>query len=56
MQVPSLVQGIRDAGLLVGIHGDSSTCDAMVHSADNAQVDAYIRDCTVTYLDNSGGD
>ncbi|KAL4082008.1 hypothetical protein V8B97DRAFT_1863407 [Scleroderma yunnanense] len=55
-QVPSLVQGIRDAGLLVGIHGDSSTPNVMVHSTDNAQVDAYIRDGTVTYLDNSEGD
>lgn len=56
LQVPSLVQGIRDAGLLVGVHGDSSTSNVMVLSSDNTQVDAYIRDCTVTYLDNSGSD
>ncbi|KAG1715967.1 hypothetical protein ID866_1191 [Astraeus odoratus] len=56
LQVPSLIQGIRDAGLLVGIHGGPSTSNTMVHFSDGAQVDAYIRDGTVTYLDNSTGE
>lgn len=56
LQVPSLIRGIRDTGLLVGIHGGPSTSNLPVCSADSAQVDAYIRDGTVTYMDNSAGE
>lgn len=56
LQVPSLIQGIRDAGLLVGIHGGQATSGIPVCSTEGAQVDAYIRDGTVTYMDNSAGE
>ncbi|KIJ70440.1 hypothetical protein HYDPIDRAFT_23545 [Hydnomerulius pinastri MD-312] len=56
LQVPSLIQGIRDAGLLVGIHGSPSTPNVIVHSAENAHVDAYIRDGSVVYMDRSAAD
>ncbi|KAG9317170.1 cyclin-dependent protein kinase inhibitor [Chiua virens] len=51
LQVPSLIQGIRDAGLLVGIHGGPSSTNVMSRSAENAHVDAYVHDGTVVYTD-----
>ncbi|KAH7888050.1 cyclin-dependent protein kinase inhibitor [Phlebopus sp. FC_14] len=56
LQVPSLIQGIRDVGLLVGINGAPCSSNAAVHSAENAHVDAYIHDGAVVYMDRSTGD
>ncbi|KAG8218347.1 cyclin-dependent protein kinase inhibitor [Butyriboletus roseoflavus] len=50
LQVPSLIQGIRDTGLLVGIHGSTN---GMSELAENAHVDAYVDDATVVYMDGS---
>lgn len=51
LQVPSLIQGIRDAGLLVGIHGGPTNV-----MCEHAHVDAYVHDGTVVYTDHSAGD
>lgn len=56
LQVPSLIQGIRDAGLLVGVHGAPSPSNVIIHSSENTHVDAYIRDGTVVYMERSTGD
>ncbi|KIK99683.1 hypothetical protein PAXRUDRAFT_131479 [Paxillus rubicundulus Ve08.2h10] len=56
LQVPSLIQGIRDAGLLVGVHGGPSPSNVLIHSAESTHVDAYIRDGTVVYMERSAGD
>lgn len=56
LQVPSLIQGIRDAGLLVGIHSGPSLTDVMSQSAENPHVDVYVHDGTVVYTDHSTKD
>ncbi|KAG1820540.1 uncharacterized protein BJ212DRAFT_1340696 [Suillus subaureus] len=53
LQVPSLIQGIRDAGLVVGF------CDsplAIAEPLEGKNVDAYIRDGIVVYMDHSTSD
>ncbi|KAJ8588773.1 hypothetical protein M405DRAFT_739668, partial [Rhizopogon salebrosus TDB-379] len=53
LQVPSLIQGIRDAGLVVGF------CDnplAYAEPMESKNVDAYIRDGIVVYMDHSTGE
>jgi len=56
LQVPSLIQGIRDAGLLVGIHNGPSLTDVVSQSAENAHIDVYVHDGTVVYTDHSPKD
>ena len=55
MQVPSLVDGIRSAELLVGAYGipESLTPVATGSLGDNLTVDAFIADGLVSFVDNS---
>jgi CDK inhibitor PHO81 len=55
ISVPSLIHGIRDAGLLVGVYGppDKSTTLAASSGIDRDPVDAVLRDNMVVYTDRS---
>ena len=55
MQVPSLVDGIHSAELLVGAYGISGslTSAATGSLGDNSIVDAFIVDGLVSFVDNS---
>ncbi|KAH7916817.1 cyclin-dependent protein kinase inhibitor [Hygrophoropsis aurantiaca] len=55
LRVPSLVQGIRDAGLLIGVYGNSQTQNNLAVSAtfEDNHIDAYIKDGTIVYMDRS---
>ncbi|KIY72981.1 hypothetical protein CYLTODRAFT_366787 [Cylindrobasidium torrendii FP15055 ss-10] len=56
LQVPSLIQGIKNAGLLVGIHGTSERSMPITTpipgGADENVVDVYLSNGTVTYVDH----
>ncbi|KAJ6627519.1 cyclin-dependent protein kinase inhibitor [Mycena sp. CBHHK59/15] len=55
MQVPSLIDGIRNAGLLIGINGASETSEPLTSSSaiEGTPVDAFVRDGMVFYVDHS---
>lgn len=56
MQVPSLIHGIKNVGLLVGIHGTSERSVPITTSipgADANTVDAYLSDGVVVYVDHA---
>ena len=56
-QVPSLVDGIRSAELLVGVYGvagnRASLAASVLFESDNTTVDAIISDGVVSFVDNS---
>nr|GAT53871.1 cyclin-dependent protein kinase inhibitor [Mycena chlorophos] len=57
MQVPSLIEGVRTAGLLIGIIGANEHSDhltMMTPGIDGTPVDAFVRDKMVFYVDHSG--
>ncbi|KAF7331871.1 Cyclin-dependent protein kinase inhibitor [Mycena kentingensis (nom. inval.)] len=57
MQVPSLIDGIRNAGLLIGVIGASERTEPLTlgnSGIDGTPVDAFVRDKTVHYTDHSG--
>jgi CDK inhibitor PHO81 len=53
-QVPSLVDAMRNSGLIVGVHG-SSTLTALTRGAetDHAPIDAFISETAISFLDHS---
>ncbi|KAF8211453.1 cyclin-dependent protein kinase inhibitor [Mycena galopus ATCC 62051] len=55
MQVPSLIDGIRNAGLLIGINGASEISEPLtsVSAIEGTPVDAFVRDGMVFYVDHS---
>ncbi|KAJ7499234.1 cyclin-dependent protein kinase inhibitor [Mycena latifolia] len=55
MQVPSLIDGIRNAGLLIGIHGASEYSEPLTSASaiEGTPVDAFVRDGMVFYVDHS---
>ncbi|KAK0490676.1 cyclin-dependent protein kinase inhibitor [Armillaria novae-zelandiae] len=52
LQVPSLVQGIKNVGLLAGIHGTSERSTPLTTGGDGS-VDVYLSDGFAVYLDHS---
>ncbi|KAK0206214.1 cyclin-dependent protein kinase inhibitor [Desarmillaria ectypa] len=52
LQVPSLVQGIKNVGLLAGIHGTSDRSTPLTTVGDGS-IDAYLSDGFAVYLDHS---
>ncbi|KAJ7068001.1 hypothetical protein C8F01DRAFT_585539 [Mycena amicta] len=57
MQVPSLIDGVRNAGLLIGIIGASELSEHLTSATpgiDGTPVDAFVRDKMVFYVDHSG--
>ncbi|KAJ7233137.1 cyclin-dependent protein kinase inhibitor [Mycena haematopus] len=55
MRVPSLIDGIRNAGLLVGINGASEISEPLTSASalEGTPVDAFVRDGMVFYVDHS---
>ncbi|KAJ7507446.1 hypothetical protein B0H11DRAFT_1967103, partial [Mycena galericulata] len=55
MQVPSLIDGIRNAGLLIGINGASENSEPLTSASaiEGTPVDAFVRDGMVFYVDHS---
>ncbi|KAF7355038.1 Ankyrin repeat protein nuc-2 [Mycena sanguinolenta] len=55
MQVPSLIDGIRNAGLLIGINGASEISEPLTSASaiEGTPVDAFVRDNMVFYVDHS---
>ncbi|CAK5276058.1 unnamed protein product [Mycena citricolor] len=55
IQVPSLIDGIRNAGLLIGINGASDKTDALTTAShiEGTPVDGFVRDGKVVYVDHS---
>jgi len=53
LQAPSLIQEIRDAGLVVGFCDNPST---YAEPLEGKNVDVYIRDGIVVYMDHSTGE
>lgn len=55
MQVPSLIDGIRNAGLLIGIHGASEHSEPLTSASaiEGTPVDAFVREGMVFYVDHS---
>ncbi|KAF7301526.1 Cyclin-dependent protein kinase inhibitor [Mycena indigotica] len=54
LQVPSLIDGVRTAGLLIGIIGASEQSEHLTSaSIDATPVDAFLRDKMVSYVDHS---
>ncbi|KAJ7122752.1 cyclin-dependent protein kinase inhibitor [Mycena epipterygia] len=55
MQVPSLIDGIRNAGLLIGINGASEKSEPLTSASviEGTPVDAFVRDGMVFYVDHS---
>jgi len=52
--VPSLIHGIRDAGLLVGVCGPSDKSTTIASPiTDRDPVDAVLRDNVVAYIEHS---
>ncbi|KAJ3561155.1 hypothetical protein NP233_g10369 [Leucocoprinus birnbaumii] len=54
-QVPSLVDAMRNSGLIVGVHGSSVTLGSFTHGTDTDRdpIDAFISDAAVSFLDHS---
>ncbi|KAF5393716.1 hypothetical protein D9757_000308 [Collybiopsis confluens] len=54
LQVPSLIQSVRNAGLLAGIHEASEDTTAALSSPSGKDnVDAFVREGVVTFIDPS---
>lgn len=57
VQVPSLVDGIRSAELLVGVYGNGqnrpSNSTGGLPDAENTTVDAFVAEGAVSFVDNS---
>ncbi|KAF5387896.1 hypothetical protein D9615_000107 [Tricholomella constricta] len=55
VQVPSLIHGIRNAGLIVGTHGVSENLDALTTTSaiEGTPVDAVLGDGKVVFTDHS---
>lgn len=55
MQVPSLIDGIRNAGLLVGAHGEARTLERLntTSDIDGTPVDASLGEGKVVFTDRS---
>lgn len=57
VQVPSLIDGIRSAELIVGVYGTSQTLTSLKTGSmlenDGSTVDAFIADGVITFLDRS---
>lgn len=55
IKVPSLIQGIRNAGLLVGVYGGSDTSASLITASgiEGSPVDAFLKDGIVVYTDLS---
>ncbi|KAJ7162538.1 cyclin-dependent protein kinase inhibitor [Mycena crocata] len=55
MQVPSLIDGIRNAGLIIGINGASEKSAPLTSASaiEGTPVDAFVRDGIVFYVDHS---
>jgi CDK inhibitor PHO81 len=54
IQVPSLIQSIRNVGLLVGVHGVLEKSTPLTTAGlDGCPVDAFLDDGMVVYLDYS---
>ncbi|ESK93719.1 cyclin-dependent protein kinase inhibitor [Moniliophthora roreri MCA 2997] len=55
IQVPSMIHGIRNAGLLVGIHGTSDKTAALTTTSgiEGCPVDAFLNDRAVVFVDPS---
>lgn len=57
VQVPSLVDGIRSAELLVGVYGVGENRPAIatgsLSQTENTTIDAFIADGVVSFVDNS---
>ncbi|KAJ7228963.1 cyclin-dependent protein kinase inhibitor [Mycena pura] len=55
MQVPSLIDGVRNAGLLIGINGATESSEPLTTASvfEGTPVDAFVRDGMVFYVDHS---
>jgi CDK inhibitor PHO81 len=55
VQVPSLIHGVRNAGLLVGTHGASDLFGGLTvtSGAEATPVDAFFGDGKVVFIDHS---
>ncbi|KAJ7667694.1 cyclin-dependent protein kinase inhibitor [Mycena polygramma] len=55
MQVPSLIDGVRTAGLLIGINGASVVSEPLTSASaiEGTPVDAFVRDGVSYFLDHS---
>ncbi|EJD01250.1 cyclin-dependent protein kinase inhibitor [Fomitiporia mediterranea MF3/22] len=56
IKVPSLVQGVKDTGLLLGVYGKHDQCTLLNDPSDGdttISVDAFIHEGVVTFLDHS---
>jgi len=55
VQVPSLIDGIRNAGLLVGAYGETSSLESLITTSSVPQtpVDASLSQGVVVFLDRS---
>ena len=55
VKVPSLIHGIRNAGLLVGVHGKAEYYSELIAPSqiDGTPVDAYINGGMVVFVDNT---
>ncbi|KAK2466431.1 hypothetical protein APHAL10511_002073 [Amanita phalloides] len=55
VRVPSLIHGIRNAGLLVGVHGKAEDYNELITTSqiDSTPVDAYINGGMVIFVDNA---
>jgi len=52
-QIPSLVQGVKDFGLLVGAFGNVRHLSAFGSPESTSTVDAFLQDGILTYVDHS---
>ena len=55
IKVPSLIQGVKDMGLLLGVHGQLEQTSTLNKSPnmDATLADALLRDGVVSFLDHS---
>ncbi|KAI5124795.1 hypothetical protein M0805_005429 [Coniferiporia weirii] len=55
LKVPSLIQGVKDIGLLLGVYGQPDQAVSLTKSTDTdaTLVDAFIQDGVVRFLDHS---
>ena len=54
-KVPSLVQGVKDSGLLLGVYGRRAQTEALSKSTtpDAILVDAFYADGVMSFMDHS---
>lgn len=52
-KVPSLVQGVKDNGLLLGVYGRRAQTEALSKSSTPDLVDAFYVDGVMSFLDHS---